>query len=161
MLNWYRFSGEKVLDLKDAICEHITTYGAEGLDFFVGTDSQPKTKIITYVTVVVVYRHKKGGIVFYKRENESNVDRRYRLWNETYKAVQTALELNEFLREYDLKVSEIHADLNSDKKFLSNSSVQACLGFICSMGFNGKIKPEAWAATKVANRKTKKRKKNK
>ena len=40
---------------------------------------------------------------------------RSRLWNETYKAV--AFELNNFLKDFGMKVDEVHADLNASKKY--------------------------------------------
>ena len=60
-----------------------------------------------------------------------------------------------------MRVDEVHADLNPSPMHESNSSVQACLGYICGMGFDGKIKPDSWAASSVAHRKTQGNKKKK
>lgn len=156
-MKWNRLVGDEINDLFSTIESDIrdVRVGGEELRFYVGTDSQVKKKITTYVTAVVLYRVGSGALVYYARQNEKTMDMRSRLWNETYKAVEIAKELNGFLRAYGLKVHEVHADLNSNDIHKSNSSVQACLGYICGMGFKGKIKPYAWASSCVANKKTK------
>ena len=155
---WRRLSGENIECIHATISNDVMANLEHDLEIYVGADSQRFEDHVNYVTAIVVYRNVKGGLGYYLSEKEKLVgklDNRTRLWNETAKAVDKAQWLNELLREFDLRVSEVHADLNNDKKHFSNTVVQMCLGFICSMGFNGKIKPEAWAASSVANSKTK------
>ena len=156
-MNWNRLTGENVNDLFLTINKDIedNKNADSEIKFYVGTDSQVKRKGITYVTAVVLYRVGDGALVYYSKQNENQMDMHARLWNETYKAVEVAKELNEFLKSYNLRVDEVHADLNPNDIHKSNSSVQACLGYICGMGFDGKIKPYAWASSCVANKKTK------
>jgi predicted RNase H-related nuclease YkuK (DUF458 family) len=162
MLNeykWKKLDGEIVNNLLETISLDIVKTKAEFADdeikFYVGTDSQRKKYDIVFVTAIVLYRKKSGGIVYILKEREKHSDIRTRLWNETYKAITIATELNDFLKSFNLRVDEVHADLNPDPKHKSNSLVKSCLGYICGMGFEGKIKPASWAASKVANIHTK------
>ncbi len=155
---WKRLTGEVVSDIKNTIVSDIMSVDKDDrntLEFYVGADSQRSGNTILFVTAIVMYRQGKGGNGFYFPEKYRSMENRDRLWMETYKAVEVGLWLNELLSNFDLRVSEIHADLNKDKKYFSNSLVQTCLGYICGMGFQGRIKPESWVASSVANGKTK------
>ena len=74
---------------------------------------------------------------------------------ETFKAVKDALWLNPLLESIGYKVNEIHTDLNPNPKHPSYEMVHTCLGYIKGMGFEGKAKPHSWAASSVADYKTK------
>ena len=152
---WYRLSGDSIENIRVVIANDIVKKGEKAdLKFYVGCDSQSYKDHVVYVTAIVLYENGKGGLGYYTRDIEKPVPMRYRLWNETFKAVTTATWLNQLLGEYDYRVDEVHADLNSDEKHLSQSSVTECLGFITSMGFVGKIKPDAWVASGIADQKT-------
>ena len=154
MSNWKNFDGEKI-ELYTELQKVIEDNKNDNFKVYVGTDSQQKKDHILYVTAIVFYRTGLGGLIFYLKEKEKKVDMRSRLWNETYKAVALALELNNFLKDFGMKVDEVHADLNASKTYKSNSVVQASLGYICGMGFKGCIKPFAFASSKIANKFTK------
>lgn len=153
-MKWRRLDGEEI-NLFKTIEKDIKLYNEAEIKFYVGTDSQRKKKHITYITSIILYRETIGGCVYYTKERDKIIEMTSRLWNETYKAVTVAQELNDFLEQFDLRVNEVHADLNPNPKHKSNSVVQSCLGFICGMGFIGKIKPDAWASSKISDRKTK------
>ena len=167
--NWRLLTGRKIENLTEYLSEIIEKEIEDDifdLEFLVGCDSQVKKNRIVYVVAIVIHRKRKigggvnGGRVFYKLENvklseNEKIQPKRRLWNETYKSVETALWLDEFLIEYALEVDCIHADLNADKKYLSNEVVGTCLGYIKGMGFNGKIKPDSFVASKIADKMTK------
>ena len=156
---WIRLDKDEIPDIFEQLkldIENAKIMRADDeIKFYVGTDSQRKKKYITYVTAIVMYTEKKGGAVYYTKERESVLDMHSRLWNETYKAVNIAQELNEFLKDFNLRVHEVHADLNANPKYKSHKLVKSCLGYIQGMGFDGMIKPDAWAASKIANKHTK------
>lgn len=155
---WKRLTGEHIEDIQKTIISDILSYPEierNELEFYVGADSQRTDKKIKFVTAIALYNKGKGGLGYYLPEIYRNMENRDRLWTETYKAVESAQWLNKIIQPLGLRVNEVHADLNPDKKHFSNSLVQICLGYICGMGFDGKIKPEAWVASSVANGKTK------
>ena len=71
-----------------------------------------------------------------------------KLWKE----VEISLEVAEFLKSNDLHAKYIDIDLNPDPKFGSNNVLRAALGFVESMGYSARVKPEACAASYVADR---------
>lgn len=55
------------------------------------------------------------------------------------------------LMEMGYLINEVHADVNDDKKYLSNQMMASVLGYITSNGYVGKAKPDAWSASKAAD----------
>jgi len=153
---WRRISGKQIENIEERIIKDVLKYqDDETLKFYIGVDSDTNKNKDIYATAIVIYRSGHGAHGYYKREYEKKIDDKSRLWMETFKAVETGVWLNELLKPYDLKVHEIHADLSEDDDAFSKSMVKSCLGYITSMGFNGKVKPYAWCSNKVAHRKSK------
>jgi len=129
----------------------------------VGSDSQVHKYSTVFVTAIALWRVGAGGRVYYKTYKKRHPegkrpDNRTRLIEEAYDSIKVAMWLNPELNKVGLGVHEIetlHADLNRDKKYLSNSVVAGVLGTIKAYGFEGMIKPEGWVASRVANRRTK------
>lgn len=153
---------EPIQHLDKTIIADIEKYRHDhDLEVYVGGDSQVHNRTVTYVKVIVLRRLDHGAIGYYKIERERyNRNIRERLWNEVYKIVDVAKWLDEILMEHsekhglDLMVKEVHADLNPSPKYKSHEVVQACLGYINSMGYSSQIKPFAWASG-VADKKSK------
>jgi predicted RNase H-related nuclease YkuK (DUF458 family) len=47
---------------------------------------------------------------------------------------------------------EIHADINTNPQFKSYDALKDSMGYILGMGFNIKVKPEAFASSCCADR---------
>jgi predicted RNase H-related nuclease YkuK (DUF458 family) len=71
-----------------------------------------------------------------------------RLWKEVEDSIAVAM----YLRENNLsEVEYIDLDLNPDPKYNSNTVLRAALGYVESMGFKARIKPNAAAASCCAD----------
>ena len=68
------------------------------------------------------------------------------------KSIEVATEIAELLDLYEIPL-EIHADINPDPRYDSNKALQSAVGYILGMGYEFKIKPDAWAASTAADRK--------
>lgn len=69
---------------------------------------------------------------------------------EVYKASELYLALSDVIGEREV---EVHLDLNPSKKHISNLIVDQAVGYIKSTcNVVPMIKPDAWAATSVADR---------
>ena len=77
------------------------------------------------------------------------------MFQETYYAVKLATEINPLLESIGYKIEEIHTDLNPDPNYISSTMINQCLGYIKGMGFKGMTKPNSWAASSVADLKSK------
>ena len=154
---WKRFSGDSVEDLSNTILTDITTAGTEDLEFYIGGDSQASLNNVKFTVAIIMIKKGKGGRGYYKNVTplETTMTLQQRLFMETFKAVKVALWLNPLLESIGYKVNEIHTDLNPNPKYASYEMVQTCLGYIRGMGFEGKTKPDSWAASSVADYKTK------
>lgn len=118
---------------------------------YVGADSKRVKKKVVYVTVVILhYEGKHGGRVFKNIVIEpwyGNI--KQRLMNEVYGAIGVAFDIVDHLGG---RPFEIHLDLNTDPKHKSNMCVKEAVGYVLgSFGFKPKLKPEAWAASTVAD----------
>jgi len=118
---------------------------------YIGTDSDTKDGITVYATVLVIYRFGNGGTYFYTlRKEKGNGDMYFRI----FKEVEMSLEMANFVKEFlGLKDFEIHLDIGNDG--LSSKILPSIIGYVKGMGYKFKIKPWAFAASKIAHRHTK------
>ena len=122
------------------------------LKLCIGTDSQKKGKCTEFATVIVFVREKKGGFM-YINNSRDYVERsvKERMILEVAKSVEVAYQLCEMLDKYDIAL-EVHADINTDPQFKSNSALKEAMGYILSMGFVFKAKPHAFASSSCADK---------
>lgn len=116
---------------------------------YVGCDSQNRKKFTSYAIVIVLHNPGKGGHVLYSKEILPRIQDKFeRLWKEVEDSIQTA----EYLRANNIqKPSYIDLDLNPDPKYYSNQLLRAALGYVESMGYIPRCKPNALTASHVAD----------
>ena len=128
----------------------------EGLDVYIGTDSQVIKNKICIATCICFY---KRGItknrVFYikKRVLESrHPTLRARMLFEAYTSLEAALEIDpHFTGELT-----VHLDVGSDFKVNKTAKLSKELQMLVeSQGFGCEIKPNSWASSSVADKYTK------
>lgn len=122
----------------------------------IGTDSQTRENETIFVTALIVQRIGKGAIFFYtKYRHDAIRDLRYRIYRETeysLKAVET-LKKNGFFGFFVDIPMEIHLDVGQQGE--TRKLIQEVVGWVTSVGYTAKIKPESYAASAVADRFTK------
>ena len=74
-----------------------------------------------------------------------------RMLLEVSKSVEIAYHLCDLFDEYEVDM-EVHADINTNPNFQSNAALHEAMGYILSMGFAFKAKPEAFASSSCANK---------
>ena len=75
---------------------------------------------------------------------------RMRLVQEAYKAVDIASQIVDVVGDRHF---EVHLDLNTNPKHKSNLAVKEALGLVLGrLGFDAKLKPEAWASSTAADK---------
>lgn len=142
--------GEMVSDITDFLAEDVESKYA----IVVGTDSEQFNGLAEYVSVVTVHRIGKHGRFFWTKIKDVKVFDRYdRILKEAYYSLELAQKLVEALRNklngafYEF---EIHLDIGQNGP--TKKMIQELVGMIAGNGFTAKIKPNAYAATKVADR---------
>lgn len=118
----------------------------------IGTDSQVYGEVIEYATVIVFVREKRGGFMFIKTDKQkAGITVKERMLNEVAKSIDIAYQLCNMLDKYNIDL-EVHADINTNPQFKSNSALSEAMGYILSMGFIFKAKPNAFASSYCANK---------
>jgi len=152
---WKKFSGEflhnPILDEVEKAIERESELGNK-LKVCIGTDSQVKGSITDFATVIVFLREHKGGFMFINQERTvKKMSIKERMLCEVQKSIEIAYSLCDLLDLYDVDL-EVHADINTNPNFKSNAALHEAMGYILSMGFVFKAKPEAFASSYCANK---------
>jgi uncharacterized protein len=154
-MEWRRLNGQRIeKPLLDAVEETIRRENAEGykLKVCIGTDSQVIGAEVHFATVIVFLREKRGGFMFISNEKSlRKMTLRERMILEVGRSVEVAYALCELLDKYDVAL-EVHADINTDPAFESNKALKEAMGYILSMGFVFKAKPDAFASSCCADK---------
>ena len=140
---------------------YIQKYLLENTDteLFIGCDSQNHGRSTSYATVIVLHNKGRGGHVLYSQDStprakmgrqSSKTEVEFpRLWSE----VERSIEIAEYLKSNNIKhPAFIDIDLNPDPQFKSNQALVAALGYVTSLGYSVRCKPEAVSATYVADK---------
>lgn len=152
---WKKFSGEVV---KTPILQEIEaaiireTGNGYKLKICIGTDSQVKGRVVDFATVIVLVREHHGGFMYINQDKSSlHMSIKERMLMEVQKSIETAYAICDLLDLYDVAL-EVHADINTNPSFKSNKALNDAMGYILSMGFIFKAKPEAFASSTCADK---------
>jgi predicted RNase H-related nuclease YkuK (DUF458 family) len=156
MKDWFTGTGERISfeEIIDVIIQHNDNQGK----ISVGADSFIKKQDCIFSLAICLYGadHQNGGRYFVKR---TNIDKKkypdilQRILAEVQKSVELGLKLLELIPVLDI---EIHLDVSaSDKNNGTSKFADMLTGYATGAGFNCKIKPNAYAATSVADKHSK------
>ena len=154
----------------DQLLEEIKRLDSLGAEFFIGTDSQVIKKNISIVTCICAILS-TGNRIFYVKEKidkrklkslrmpdyiieqtKNNSALRMRMLLEAYRSIEVAMEIEPYIKN---RLS-IHLDVGEDFGKNKSSIAQKELQFLVqSQGYSCAIKPDAWAASCVADKFTK------
>lgn len=121
----------------------------------VGSDSHSSLGEMDFVSAIIIHRVGKGARYFWSRVRESKI---YTLRQKIYKEATLSFELAKVLMEeledrtpldYNL---EIHVDVG--EKGPTKELIDEVVGMIVGSGFAVKTKPDAYAASTVADKHT-------
>lgn len=142
---------EPIRDEVEKVILQETKHG-NSLKVCIGTDSQVHGDVIDFATVIVFLREQQGGFMYIFGDTLSReMSVKERMLNEVSRSIETANHLCSLLDDYNVDL-EVHADINTNPEFKSNSALKEAMGYIMSMGFVFKAKPEAFASTACANK---------
>ena len=154
-MRWRRLNGANIDgDLLEAVEAAIEREQALGnkLKVCIGTDSQKRGDVVEFATVIVFVREKKGGFMFIANYNQpATMGIKERMIVEVGRSVEIAYAMCDLLDLYDVEL-EVHADINTDPSFKSNKALAEAMGYILSMGFVFKAKPDAYASSYCADK---------
>ena len=121
----------------------------------VGTDSESRNKQGDFVTAIVVHRIGKGGIYFWRRQLLPNmVAITDRIAKETQLSIELAWRLRDTFQHNGLSGYEPEVHLDVGEGGVTRDMIRWVTGMVLGSGLQYKIKPEAFGATKVADKHT-------
>lgn len=145
----------------DKAFEHIKDYMSEDpkakYKLIVGTDSQVLSREIKFTTALIVRKVGNGAIYFYKNNYEpKGMSLQSRILNEASLSLDYASRLAKKLADGNLDYDiEIHLDVGDGEQNKTKSIVRQVTGMITGSGFTAYIKPNAYGASTVADKYTK------
>jgi predicted RNase H-related nuclease YkuK (DUF458 family) len=151
----------------DELIQEIKRLDKLDAEFFIGTDSQVIKKKISIVTCVCAILPGENR-VFYVKQKISKTDLknmsmpefiiektrdnsalRLRMLLEAYRSIEAAMEVEPYIKG---KLN-VHLDVGSDSKVSKSAIAQKELQYLVqSQGYECAVKPDAWAASAVADR---------
>lgn len=152
---WRKFDGQRlersIADEVEAVLKREKAQGNR-LKVCIGTDSQVKQGTTEFATVIVFLRECAGGFMYINQERtRDEMSLKERLLKEVAMSIDIAYRLCDLLDQYGIEL-EVHADINTDPQFKSNSALSEAMGYILSMGFIFRAKPDAFASSACANK---------
>ena len=155
MKRWYTGSWHSTTI--ENIHNTIKQYSKKNGKVYIGSDSFIQKKFCVLSSVICLYseQERSGGIYFYSRENLLKKDFPtliQRLTHEATNSIELGIEISEEIPNVKL---ELHLDVNSDRRAASNKLADSLSGYVKASGFDCKIKPEAWAASTIADKHSK------
>lgn len=156
MDRWFNGSGQLVeytTIIKD-IKRHSELQGL----VYIGTDSHLVKKECIFSTAICLHgaKSQRGGRYYFKKtkfKKSKFPTLLERITSEVHNSVQIAMKVLEFCPLVDI---ELHLDVSSsDKKEATSRFSDMLIGYAQGTGFPCRVKPDAFAATTVADKHTK------
>ncbi|MGI6036387.1 MAG: ribonuclease H-like YkuK family protein [Limnochordia bacterium] len=139
----------------DDIVAYIQSNPEDKYKLIIGTDSQSRDDVC-FVTAVIIHRQGKGARYYYCRDHQFiGHSLRQRIYYETARSLGVASRIADRLArngQGDLDL-EIHLDVG--EKGRTKDLIREVVGMVVGSGFDARIKPESFGASKVADKYTK------
>ncbi|GGJ14266.1 hypothetical protein GCM10010885_24440 [Alicyclobacillus cellulosilyticus] len=144
-------------DVAADITAQVARYPQDVFKIMVGTDSQPKwgERAVVFVTAVIVHRVGHGGTYYVHRERQPYIPSlRQRMFMEASYSLQVGTALEEALLRAGLELSiEVHLDVGDHGE--TKQWIREIVAWITANGYEARVKPDSFGASKVADRYTK------
>jgi len=142
--------------LKNIITNFMAQNKKARYEIVVGTDSQKvKKEIHDFVSALIVHRVGFGGIYFWKRQIiERKISLKERIYMEATMSLETSENFINFFKingisRYNI---QIHVDIGHNGE--TRDMITEVVGMVRGSGYDVKIKPDSYGASKVADRYT-------
>jgi|SRR5690242_4649679 len=152
---WRKLNGERIrIPIAEEVSRVLMQEKERGheIKVCIGTDSQVKSRVTEFATVIVFIRKGKGGFMYIHNEiTKQKMSIKQRMLMEVAKSIEVAYALCNVFSRYSVDL-EVHADINTNPLFKSNDALKEAMGYILGMGFAFKAKPDAFASSTCANK---------
>lgn len=173
-MSWKRRKGDNHVAIEGDLQEYLKAIFQEekekGYECMVaiGTDSQKRGQGFKFATAIVIHTREsmgmnpktgkeefvgRGSIVIHKTKYVKDLDEskiNQRMLMEVGESIEVGYEIWPMLDKEGI-VLEIHADVNQDPRWGSNTALGQVRGYIDGMGWVSRVKPDAYAASTAAD----------
>ncbi len=149
--------GKISLDKLKKIISHFMSADKKArYEVIVGTDSQKIAKDkYDFVSALIIHRIGFGGIYFWKREVVARkISLKERIYQEATMSLQTSENFVAFFKTNGISKYDIQIHVDIGHKGETRDLINEVVGMIRSSGYDVKIKPESYGASKVADKYT-------
>lgn len=139
------------------VSEYVNQEPKGQYNLIVGSDSQTHLDTqVTFVTAIIIHRVGKGGRYFYSKHKKPYMSSiRQRIYYETFLSLEVASSLTEIMNEDDLTALDLEIHVDAGENGETRDIIKEVVGMVIGSGYNAKIKPHSFGASKVADRHTK------
>ena len=125
-------------------------------EIIVGTDSQKvKKDIYDFVSALIIHRVGFGGIYFWKRQfTERKISLKERIYQEATMSLETSENFINFFKVNGISRYNIQIHVDIGRNGETRDMITEVVGMIRGSGYDVKIKPDSYGASKVADRYT-------
>ncbi|MHB8158400.1 MAG: ribonuclease H-like YkuK family protein, partial [Desulfocucumaceae bacterium] len=142
-------------DMRADIAGYITGLPTSSYKVIIGSDSQVRTETC-FITAVVVHRLGKGARYFYRKKIQRKIKSlRQKIFYETALSLEVGGLIANYLAESGLDDLEVEIHIDVGKQGETRDLIREVVGMVTGSGFHAKIKPDAYAASSVADKHTK------
>ena len=137
------------------IMRFVREYPDNAYKLIIGTDSQPGSEEASFVTAIVIYRIGRGGRFFYHRDTAPDrAGFKQRIFYEVSRSLEVASKLTGMLAEEEELNEELEIEIHVDvgEKGPTSTIIKEVVGMVVGSGYDALIKPEAYAASSVADK---------
>lgn len=138
------------------LLDYIAEEPQEDYKIIIGSDSQNKESRLktTFVTALIVHRVGKGARYYFHRRTRPMVkNMRQRMFTEASLSLMLCGELRELLHDQKLVQNlEVHLDVGQNGA--TEPLIKELVGWVEGSGYEARIKPDSFVASKVADRYT-------
>ena len=142
--------------LKSIVSSYMSQDKKASYQVIVGTDSQKvRGNGYDFVSALIIHRIGHGGIYFWKRELfDKMISLKERIYREAIMSLETSESFINFFRDNGISKYniQIHVDIGHNGE--TRELISEVVGMIRGSGYDVKIKPDSFGASKVADRYT-------
>lgn len=128
-----------------------------GYRVIIGSDSQNKESrhTTTFVTAIIVHRIGKGAKYYFHRRTRPMIkNMRHRIFTEASLSLLVCGKLQEICGDTCREMHNLEVHLDVGQKGATQALIKELVGWVEGSGYEAKIKPDSYVASKVADRYT-------
>lgn len=142
-------------DLLEEILFFIKSDPNANYKIIIGSDSHVRSNTC-FVTAIVIQKVGKGAKYYYWKKNQRKISSlRQKIFYETNLSLQVAGKVDDYLNNKGFEKLNVEVHIDVGKKGDTKDFIKEVVGMVMGCGFDAKIKPYSYGASKVADRYTK------